>query len=142
MSDHGVRAVHRLIDLPDVGDERGFLLVAQAHAQVPFDIRRLFVLHRLADGAARGYHAHRAQHQFLIMLAGQCRIVVDDGANRTEVVLDRPSLALHAPPMLWLELEDFSRGAICAVLTSGNYDPADYIRDRAEFERLARSRSG
>jgi UDP-2-acetamido-3-amino-2,3-dideoxy-glucuronate N-acetyltransferase len=137
MPDLEVRPTHRLVSLPDIGDEHGFILVAQAHAQVPFDIKRLFVLHRVAEGATRGFHAHRAQHQLLIMLAGRCRIVVDDGTDRTEVALDRPSLALHAPPMLWLELDDFSNGAICAVLTSGDYDPADYIRDRAEFDLLA-----
>jgi UDP-2-acetamido-3-amino-2,3-dideoxy-glucuronate N-acetyltransferase len=138
MSERGSRPAHRLIALPDIGDERGFVLVAQAHAQVPFDIRRLFVLHDVPPGGARSHHAHRAQHQLLIMLQGRCAAVVDDGAVRTEIVLDRPSIALHAPPMLWLELGDFSAGAICAVLTSGDYDEADYIRDRAEFEALAR----
>jgi dTDP-4-dehydrorhamnose 3,5-epimerase-like enzyme len=139
MPEQTARAAHRLIELPNFGDdEQGFLLVAQQHAQVPFEIRRLFALHRIAPGAARGFHAHREQHQLLIMLAGQCRVVVDDGRRRTEVILDRPSLALHAPPMVWLELEGFSRDAVCAVLASGDYDPDEYIRDRAEFERLAR----
>ena len=115
------RPAHRLIDLPDIGDEDGYVLVAQAEAQVPFDIRRLFVLHRLPEGAVRGHHAHRAQHQFLIMLAGRCEAVI----------------ALYLPPMLWLELGGFTSGSVCAVLTSGDYDPADYVRDRAEFEALA-----
>jgi hypothetical protein len=130
------RPVHRLIALPDHGDAGGRLLVAQAGAQVPFGIRRLFVLHDIAEGQARGRHAHRAQHQLLIMLAGGCEVVVDNGATRETVRLDRPTLALHAPPMLWLELGAFSPGAICAVLTSGDYDEGDYIRDREEFDRL------
>jgi len=131
------RPAHRLIDLPDIGDEDGYVLVAQAEAQVPFDIRRLFVLHRLPEGAVRGHHAHRAQHQFLIMLAGRCEAVIDDGARRTTLSLDDPTRALYLPPMLWLELGGFTSGSVCAVLTSGDYDPADYVRDRAEFEALA-----
>lgn len=131
------RPVHRLVDLPEIGDETGYVLIAQAEAQVPFDIRRLFVLHRLPEGGTRGHHAHRAQHQLLIMLAGRCEAVVDDGVTRTAVTLDDPARALYLPPMLWLELGAFSAGAICAVLTSGDYDPADYVRDRAEFEALA-----
>jgi hypothetical protein len=131
------RPVHQLIDLPEIGDESGYVLVAQAHAQVPFDLRRLFVLHRLPEGAVRGHHAHREQHQFLIMLNGRCEAVVDDGVTRTRVLLDAPTRALYLPPMLWLELGGFTAGAICAVLTSGDYDPGDYVRDRAEFETLA-----
>lgn len=114
------------------------LLVAQAHAAVPFDIKRLFVLYALPEGARRGYHAHREQHQFVVMLAGACEVVVDNGDTRETVLLARPSTALYAPPMLWLELGSFTPGAVCAVLTSGEYDEADYIRDRAEFEALTR----
>lgn len=132
------RSIHRLVELPEIGDATGYVLIAQAEAQVPFDIRRLFVLHRLPKGGSRGHHAHRAQHQFLIMLAGSCEVVIDDGATRTTLGLDDPARALYLPPMLWLELGGFSAGAICAVLTSGDYDPADYIRDRAEFEALTR----
>lgn len=132
------RPLHRLVDLPEIGDATGYVLIAQAKAQVPFDIRRLFVLHRLPEGGSRGHHAHRAQHQFLIMLAGSCEAVVDDGATRTSLALEGPTRALYLPPMLWLELGEFTKGAICAVLTSGDYDPADYIRDRAEFEALTR----
>jgi len=131
--------VHQLITLPTVGDARGMLLFAQAHAQVPFDIRRLFALYALPEGARRGSHAHRAQHQFMMMLAGRCRVIVDNGETRVPVLLENPSTALYAPPMLWLELDDFSSDAVCVVLTSGDYDEADYIRDRAEFEALVGS---
>jgi uncharacterized RmlC-like cupin family protein len=114
------------------------LLFAQAHAQVPFDIRRLFALYALPEGARRGSHAHREQHQFLMMLAGRCRVIVDNGERRVPVLLETPAIALYAPPMLWLELDGFSSNAVCVVLTSGDYDEADYIRDRAEFEALVR----
>jgi hypothetical protein len=70
------------------------------------------------------------------MLAGGVTVTVDDGKRRTSVRLDRPSTALHVPPMLWLELENFSTDAVCMVLTSDLYSEADYIRDRGEFLRL------
>ena len=129
---------HRLLEVPTIGDVRGKLLVAQANDAVPFDIKRLFVLYALPPGASRGYHAHREQHQFLMMLAGACDIIIDDGVAREMVTLNHPSMALYAPPMLWLELSNFTSDAICAVLTSGEYDEVDYIRDRSEFELLAR----
>jgi len=52
-------------------------------------------------------------------------------------VFDRPNVALYVPPMLWLELEDFSQNAVCVVLASDLYSEADYIRDREEFIRLS-----
>lgn len=134
-----MRPIHRLVELPEYRDDRGCLVVAQAQAQMPFEIRRLFFLHDLKEGATRGQHAHRAQHQLLFMPAGSCRVTVDDGAARTLVALDRPTRALYVPPMLWLELDRFSPGAVCAVLCSGDFDPDEFVRDRGEFEALTRN---
>lgn len=131
--------MHRLIELPARGDARGALTFAQQGDHFPFQAKRFFALYSLPPGANRGGHAHRAQHQFLVMLAGSVIVTVDDGATRTPVLLDRPNLALHAPPMLWLDLQEFSQGAICMVLASDVYDEADYIRDRAEFLKLTKA---
>jgi len=128
---------HSLIELPQRVDARGALSFAQQGDHIPFAVKRFFALYGIGEGVSRGGHAHREQHQFLVMLAGRATIAVDDGAARIQVVLDRPSLALHAPPMLWLELEDFSTDAVCMVLASDVYAEPDYIRDRAEFLRLA-----
>lgn len=128
-----------IVEIPNIVDPRGQLLFMQTGAQVPFDIRRLFVIHRMPEGAERGGHAHREQHQFIVMLEGSCAITVDNGEVRIPVTLDSSRIALHAPPMLWLELSTFSAGAVCAVLTSGDYDEADYIRERSEFDRLTRA---
>ena len=86
---------------------------------------------------ARGGHAHRAQHQLLMLTAGACTVSIDNGESVSSVRLDRPNHLLYAPPMLWLDLANFSSGAVCQVLASGIYDEADYIRDQAEFCRLA-----
>jgi hypothetical protein len=130
---------YRLIELPERADSRGALTFAQQGDHIPFAVKRFFALYGVAPGASRGGHAHRAQHQFLVMLAGAATITVDDGKTRTPVRLDRPNLALHAPPMLWLDLDSFSSSAICMVLTSDVYAESDYIRDRAEFLQLTKT---
>ena len=127
----------RLIELPERIDARGALTFAQQGDHIPFTVKRFFALHGVVEGASRGGHAHREQHQFLVMLSGQATVTVDDGVGRTPILLDRPNLALYAPPMLWLELDGFSAGAICMVLTSDVYEETDYVRDRAEFLCLA-----
>jgi hypothetical protein len=130
------RSRHALIDLPECIDARGALTFAQQGDTIPFSVKRFFAIYGLADRASRGAHAHRDQHQFLVMLNGEATITVDDGSIRTPIKLNRPNLALYAPPMLWLELDAFSAGAICMVLTSDVYLKEDYIQDRAEFLRL------
>lgn len=127
---------HRLIDLPERVDPRGSLFFAQDDS-IPFAVKRLFALYDLTPGISRGGHAHRAQHQLLMMPAGGVTVVVDDGRKRTAVRLDRPNRLLHVPPLLWLDLEDFTPGAVCMVLASDVYLEADYIRDRDEFLRIA-----
>lgn len=116
---------------------RGVLHFAQEPEQIPFAVRRIFYLHHLVPGTSRGGHAHRGQHQFLMMVAGSAQVVIDNGQMRDAIVLSDPGTALYCPPMLWLELGEFSPDAVCLVLTSGVYNEADYIRDTAEFRRLA-----
>jgi len=131
------RPKHQLVELPERVDARGALTFAQQGDHVPFAVKRLFAIYKLAEGSSRGGHAHRAQHQFLMMLAGKAAITVDNGEASSRIVFDRPNVALYVPPMLWLELEDFSQNAVCVVLASDLYSEADYIRDREEFIRLS-----
>lgn len=128
---------HRLIELKEIADARGKLVFAQEGDHIPFTVRRMFTLYGIPDGMARGGHAHRAQHQLLMLMAGACTVSIDNGESVSSVRLDQPNQLLYAPPMLWLDLTDFSPGAVCQVLASGLYDEADYIREPAEFRRLA-----
>jgi UDP-2-acetamido-3-amino-2,3-dideoxy-glucuronate N-acetyltransferase len=133
-------AVHgaRLVALPDIRDVRGALSFAEVGAQLPFTPRRVFVQYDVPSREARGEHAHRELHQFLLCVHGSVKTLVDDGRNRAEVVLDRPSLGLHVPPMVWGGQFAYEPDSVLVVLASASYDPADYIRDYGEFEALVR----
>jgi hypothetical protein len=115
-------------------------MVAECGSHVPFEIKRIFAIYDVPPGEARGAHAHRVQHQFIIMLTGACRITVDDGASQTEDDLTSPKEGLHIPPLVWIELKAFSPDSVCLVLASGLFDADDYVRDYAEFKRLTTSR--
>ena len=84
----------------------------------------------------RGEHAHRKLHQFLICVHGRCCVVADDGVQAQEFVLDAPNLGLYIPPMTWAVQYKYSRDGVLLAFTSDLYDPADYIRDYAEFRTL------
>jgi dTDP-4-dehydrorhamnose 3,5-epimerase-like enzyme len=127
----------RLIELPEVVDHRGNLSFAQEADHVPFTIRRVFFLYDVPAGGARGGHAHYELQQLMIAVSGRFDVVLDDGRERMRVELNRPTQGLYVAPMIWREMENFSSGAVMAVLASMHYQTSDYIRDRDVFRRLA-----
>jgi acetyltransferase-like isoleucine patch superfamily enzyme/dTDP-4-dehydrorhamnose 3,5-epimerase-like enzyme len=122
----GEAFVHRL---PHVEDLRGCLSFGEALRQVPFEVKRYFLVYGVENEHIRGEHAHRTLHQFLVCVAGRCHVVTDDGENRHEVVLDSPAKGLHIPPMVWATQYKFTRDAVLLVLASEYYDAQEYIRD-------------
>lgn len=125
--------LHRL---PLIEDLRGFLSFGEVTRQVPFEIKRYFLVFQVTSEKIRGEHAHRKLHQFLICVHGRCHIVADDGNNREEFMLDSPSVGIHLPPMVWSAQYRYSRDAVLLALVSDVYEPDDYIRDYSEFLRL------
>lgn len=127
---------HKLIELPIRSDERGSLVFAQEGDHIPFAVKRIFHIYDIPEGSSRAGHAHRQQHQYLIMMSGSCRVKIDDGTTAVTVALNSPKVALYAPPLSWIHIDGFSAGSICLVLTSDVYDERDYVREYAEFKRL------
>lgn len=123
--------------LPSFRDLRGSLTVAEFDRHLPFAPRRCFMVHQVPGKDVRGEHAHRLCHQFLVCVSGSVHVVVDDGREREQFVLNGPSLGLHIPPMVWGIQYKYTPNAVLMVLASEAYDPADYIRDYAEFVRLS-----
>lgn len=114
---------------PHHSDRKGDLCVVESGRTVPFDIKRVFYLYDVPAGADRGEHAHRSDHQLIVAAGGSFAVTIDDGSHRLTRHLNRPFSVLHVPPGLWVRLHDFSSGAIALVLSSGRYNPDDYIKD-------------
>ena len=62
-----------------------------------------------------------------------CSVLVDDGENRIETVLNSPDLGVHLSPMVWGVQYKYSEDAVLLVFASHHYDSADYIRDYSDF---------
>ena len=125
--------------LPLVDDPRGCLSFAEVGRHIPFAVKRYFLVYRVPAEQVRGGHAHREQHQFLVCVHGHCSVLADDRVNRQEFALDSPQTGLYLPPMIWSAQYNYSSDAVLLVLTSGEYDPAEYIKDYAEFTRIRRA---
>ena len=119
--------------LPVFADLRGSLSVGEFPQQVPFVPRRYFIVYDVPGKDVRGEHAHRRCHQFLVCLRGSLSVVVDDGKSSEEIALDRPSIGLYLPPMVWAVQYRYSADALLLVFASEPYDAGDYIRDYDEF---------
>lgn len=126
----------KLIELPLIVDLRGSLSFAEYGQHLPFDPKRYFVVFDVPTVEVRGEHAHRELHQFLVCLKGNCSVAVDDGKHRDEVLLDRPDVGLHLPPMIWASQYRYSQDAVLLVLASDVYKAEDYIRDYDEYLAL------
>lgn len=122
-----------VVDLPKYMFDEGNLTWVERNKNVPFDIQRVFYLYDIPGGEARGAHAHRQCHQFLIAASGAFEVVLDDGVNKRTVMLNRPFCGLHIPPGVWAAEQGFSSGSVCLVLASETYDESDYIRDYNDF---------
>ena len=120
-------------DVPD-----GNLFIAEAGPQVPFEIKRVYFINTLANKkAVRGKHAHRQLEQAIFCINGSFTLHLDDGHTRQRILLDDPSCGIRLGPMLWHTMSGFSYDCVILVLASDRFDEADYIRDHAEFLRLA-----
>lgn len=130
----------RVIELPEVVDMRGSLSVGEVGPQIPFDVKRYFLVYDVPSREVRGEHAHRVCHQFLIAVSGSVNVVADDGVSRQEFLLDRPNLGLHLPPLTWGVQYRYTDSAVLMVLASHAYDANDYIRDYTEFMHMVSDR--
>ena len=125
----------QIISLPKISEPRGNLTFVESGNQIPFDIQRVYYLYDVPGGAERGGHAHKALQQLIIAMSGSFDVVLDDGAYKKRVHLNRSYSGLYVCPMIWRELDNFSSGSVCMVLASNKYDEEDYYREYVDFMR-------
>jgi len=129
----------QLVDIPQHGDARGQLSVAELGGALPFVVRRVYWIHATNPGVSRGFHAHKQLQQLCVCVAGSVRLSLFDGRREESVVLDSSAKGLLIGPGLWREIHDFSPDCVLMVFASAEYDEADYIRDRGQFIRHVHS---
>jgi UDP-2-acetamido-3-amino-2,3-dideoxy-glucuronate N-acetyltransferase len=125
-----------LYELPRLTDARGHLSFAELDGSLPFPVVRYFVVFGVPSREIRGEHAHRTLHQFLVCVHGSCSVRLFDGDASEEILLNRPDLGLHIPPLLWTTEYKYSPDAVLLVLASHIYSADDYIRDVDEYLAL------
>ena len=120
-------------DFEEHGDERGILISLEENRNIPFILRRCYFMYNTQPGVSRGFHAHKTLKQVLVCVRGKCKIILDNGREKAEVLLDRPNKGLYLSSRIWRVMTDFSEDAVLMVLADQLYDEADYIRDYDDF---------
>jgi len=127
-----------LIDLPKIEDVRGNISVIEKNI-LPYAIKRVYYLYDVPSSAARGGHAHKEQFEFLIPISGSFDVVLNDTIEKRTVSLNKPYKGLLIKSNVWRELENFSSGSVCLVISSGEYEEDDYIREFDKFEAFVKA---
>jgi UDP-2-acetamido-3-amino-2,3-dideoxy-glucuronate N-acetyltransferase len=125
-----------LIDFPEITDYRGNLTFAEYPGLLPFVPSRFFILYAVPNRDVRGEHAHKTLEQLLICIKGNCSVILDNGTEKSEILLDHPTHGLYIPPMVWATQYKFSADAALLVLASDVYKAEDYIRNYDDYLEL------
>ena len=110
-----------VIELEKIDNRAGNITPVENNIHIPFDVKRIYYLYDVPGGAQRGGHAHKELRQLSVAASGSFSVVLDDGQNKRSIELNRPYFGLLVVPGIWIELINFSSGAICLVLASMVY---------------------
>jgi len=124
-----------IINLPKILDKRGSLSFIEAKKHIPFVIQRSYWIYDVPGGEVRGGHAYRKNKEFIVALSGSFDVVLHDGVKEQVFHLNRSYYGLYVPQMMWRRMENFSTNSLALVLSSTDYEEADYIRDFETFQQ-------
>jgi hypothetical protein len=131
-------AAVRWITIPHTDDDRGTLTAIES-SLLPFEIKRIFYMHRVPEGRERGAHAHRFTQQILIATSGSFRVDVSDGDRRESFDLSDPNRGLYLPAMTWVRLYGFAASTVALVLCDRAYAPEHVVRSWDQYCSLLQS---
>lgn len=123
-----------IIDIPTFTDERGAISVMDK--ELPFQVRRVFWLHHIADGKDRGEHALLDSTEIVVAVHGSFVVDLDDTINKTSVLLNSPDKGLVIRPGIWFRTHSYKNDGVSFILAEEEYARDKYTYDYEEFKRL------
>lgn len=127
----------QILNLSRIGSsELGYISVAEAQKNVPFEIKRVYWTYYTPQDVIRGGHAHRDLQQIIFAVSGTITFNTEDlSGNKETFILDRPEKGLYLPKLIWRDIH-FTHSAVLLCLASEHYDEADYFRDFDDFKNF------
>jgi acetyltransferase-like isoleucine patch superfamily enzyme len=125
-----------IIKLKAYSDIRGNISVANFDEEIPFEPKRFYMVSGVPSKETKGQFALKTCQQFITCVRGSCQILVDDGKNRQEILLNSPNFGVYIHPKVWVTQYKYSEDALLAVFASEQYYPEDYIRNYSDFLKI------
>lgn len=120
----------KIIEFPKIGSSAlGYISVAEAQQNVPFEIKRVYWTYFTPQDVIRGGHAHKELEQLIFAVSGTITLKTEDLEGNTETfVLDYPTKGLYIPNLIWRDIH-FTHNAVLLCLASEHFSEEDYIRE-------------
>ena len=125
-----------MVDIPTFTDERGAISVMDK--ELPFEVKRVFWLHHIAEGKDRGAHALLDSSEIMVAIHGSFVVDLDDTENKVSVLLDDPGKGLMIRPGIWFRTHSYKEDGVSLILASEEYARDKYTYDYKEYKRLRR----
>lgn len=122
-----------IFDVKSITDSRGNLSIIESNFGLTFQPQRIFWVDSVPLGEERGMHAHKECQQILICTKGSILVTLDNGFERHEFSLTKPSQTLFMDRGIWGEQVFMEPESQLLVLASMAYDESDYLRDYSAF---------
>ena len=116
-----------------MGDERGSLVAVETQQDLPFELKRVYYIFGTKEGVERGFHAHKNLQQVAVAVRGSCTMVLDDGHEKLEILLNDPTQGLYIGSMIWRVMKNFTEDCVLLVFADQHYSESDYIRSYSDF---------
>lgn len=130
-----------LLDIETIDTcDMGSLSFFESNKDIDFEIKRIYYIHSVPNGTKRGGHAHKKLSQILFCPYGKIRIVLDDGQEKEEVLLDKPSRGLIVKSGIWREMIWEEENSVLCVAASEYYTAEDYIRNYDDFMKMVNNK--
>ncbi|MDY0276986.1 MAG: FdtA/QdtA family cupin domain-containing protein [Acholeplasma sp.] len=123
----------KLIKINTVSDQKGQLSFFESQKNIEFDIKRIYYIYNAKEGVQRGFHAHKQLKQFLFCPSGSVKLFLDNGFEKSEIILDSPTIGLQILPCVWREFTFLKQQSVLIVAASEYYQESDYIRNYDMF---------
>lgn len=96
---------------------------------IPFAVRRIFVISPGDAGEIRGGHSHRNGRQLLVCLDGEIEVSLQE-AGRTHAVTLRPDgVSLIIEAGLWSQQTYTNASSRLLVLSDQSFDDVEYVSE-------------
>lgn len=116
----------------------GYITVAEAQQNVPFEIKRVYWTYFTPQDVIRGGHAHKELEQLIFAVSGTITFKTEDlEGNKETFVLDYPTKGLYIPNLIWRDIQ-FTHNAVLLCLASDHFSEEDYIRDYTDYLELVK----